>query len=57
MMQQHMQKCAKSSGKVQSMQAKSPIQNNHSSRTHKSKQNIIVIMQRKHVEKRTRTQR
>ena len=39
-------KCAKPSCKVQSMQAKSPIQNNQYSR---------IIMQRKHVNKHTRT--
>ena len=45
------------------MQAKSPIQNNQYSRTHKSKQRIYIyiilyileIMQRKHVNKHTRT--
>ena len=56
-------KCTKPSCKVQSMQAKSPIQNNQYSRTHKSKQRIYIyiilyileIMQRKHVNKHTRT--
>ena len=48
-------KCAKPSCKLQSMQAKSPIQNNQYSRTHKSKQRIyIYILYTSHDAEKTR---